>query len=355
MAGILGLTLGLVINQRKNLMHFIMIALVSGFFILFYQYAVLVMGTGKIFQIMHWHSVYWGKINEVLQGTMFLAGVFGFLEIYILKNSFEVTHNFKINKGLLLSLIYAIGSMLILYCYVFLVNTRNGMAIAFILLFLFIPLLIKKVLLGKIIISKSKIIKSLISISLMILIVAIFAHEHSKNNTGWVNFLEDVQESMQVDRYNNWQKIKPDTLVLPNGREIPGNTYERTAWAVVGIRLIADHPFGYGLNHRAFRHLAKIYYPNSDLTLSHSGWLDLGLSFGLPGLIFVMLSLGWTFILSITSKSQLAPGVFWYSIGIFLVYALTEVYYYHGIEILFFWLTFLPSLLLPLKAFNKLS
>jgi hypothetical protein len=125
------------------------------------------------------------------------------------------------------------------------------------------------------------------------------------------------------------------------------NTYERTAWMVAAVRTITNYPLGYGLIHNAFRSLIKLDYPNSDLTVSHSGWLDFALSFGITGLALVLGALMWTLVLCLFSNSIMAPIVLWNSLGVLLTYALLEIIFYHGVEILLFWLTFLPALLLP--------
>ena len=125
------------------------------------------------------------------------------------------------------------------------------------------------------------------------------------------------------------------------------NTYERVAWVVVATRLLVEHPFGYGVIHNAFGRLVKLKKPNSDLTLCHSGWLDLGMSFGFIGLGLVLGSLLWTIAMSLYTSSDLDVNIFWIGSGLVLVYLFLEIFYYHGVEILFFWLVFLPSLMIP--------
>ncbi len=69
--------------------------------------------------------------------------------------------------------------------------------------------------------------------------------------------------------------------------------YERGAWLVIASRLMGHYPLGYGLIYNSFRYMAKFEYPNSDLILSHSGWLNLGLFFGVPGISLTLTSLIW--------------------------------------------------------------
>jgi len=348
MASIIGFTVGLIINRRKKGYGFIMLALISGLLILFYQYLVLVMKDGNVFQLMHWNSIYWGKINEVLIGTLFLSGAFAFFDTLLRDRLIEPdklsARIFNWTKGCL----YFLGILVVLHCYVFEIDTRNGIGIAVILTLIFT--LIKSVrVVCNLLIShkKSPFWKPIFALSLMLLAVMFFWGQQVSRNTGWHTYLEDVKIASQVDKYPNWQTIPATPIFSGAGRPIPGNTYERTAWIVVAARTITDYPLGYGLIHNAFRHLMKLDYPNSDLTVSHSGWLDLGLSFGMIGLALAFGALLWTLVLGVLSNSTMAPIVLWSSLGLILAYALLEIVYYHGVEILMFWLIFLPALLLP--------
>ena len=67
--------------------------------------------------------------------------------------------------------------------------------------------------------------------------------------------------------------------------------YERIAWGKEGLLLLTQNPLGFGLIERSFGHLAKKVWPESLLHQSHSGWLDLALGIGLPGIALVLGSL----------------------------------------------------------------
>lgn len=67
--------------------------------------------------------------------------------------------------------------------------------------------------------------------------------------------------------------------------------YERMAWAKEGIKLAIQNPLGYGLIERSFGHLAKLNWPDSKLHQSHSGWIDLTLGLGIPGILLILSSL----------------------------------------------------------------
>lgn len=347
MAAIVGFTIGLLINRREKYFDLVMLALIVGFVMMFGQYVNLLFQTHELYQRMHWNSIYWGKINEVLMGTLFIAGVLGLLEI-----SFFRFPAGKISGGggakRLAS--YLIGVILVLHCYVFEIDTRNGVGIVAILVLIFIGKSAVKLFSNWRAKDRTKRYRDGVLVILILLgTIIFFGRQHIQNNAGWKTYIEDVQIALQVDRYSNWQTIPATPIFSPTGRLIPGNTYERTAWVKVAIRMIDDHPWGYGLIHNAFRHWGKLDYPKSDLTISHSGWLDFALSFGVLGAALLVGSLLWTLGLSIAGNASLAPMAFWCSLGLFFVYALVEIMYYHGLEILIFWLAFLPAILFPLS------
>jgi hypothetical protein len=156
--------------------------------------------------------------------------------------------------------------------------------------------------------------------------------------------LSDAEIALKIDQYQNWKKMFNTPPTTLDGRILEGTTYEREAWMRVAVRMLIDNPWGYGLYHTAFGILVKREYLDAELTLSHSGWLDLGMSFGFIGLVLLLSSLLWTMRLAVKSSSSLGLLVYWWTITILLVFSVTEIYYYHGIEILIFWLTFLPAL-----------
>lgn len=72
----------------------------------------------------------------------------------------------------------------------------------------------------------------------------------------------------------NWNKRYP-----MNGlSQVPTDSnYSRLAWAIVGSRLLAENPLGYGFMSLSFAALGKEKWPDSELSWTHSAWLDFGL------------------------------------------------------------------------------
>ena len=117
-----------------------------------------------------------------------------------------------------------------------------------------------------------------------------FAYLQTTINKGWQNIKEDAEIAIQVHRYPNWQNL--DELGYPNrsdGTKVTHNTYERIAWATVGSNFIIKYPLGAGMLSRPISLLTQ----GNLKFATHSGWVELGLAFGVPmlGLIFTALVL----------------------------------------------------------------
>jgi hypothetical protein len=350
MACVVGFAMGLIINRHYKSFDWIMLALISGFLILFYQYVGLVIETGHIFQQMWWTSIYWGKINEVLLGVIFLAGVLAYFENSLLCSS-TINHNRSTtdSRGYMRGAIYILGVLLTLHCYVFEIDTRNGIGISVILILLFVSKLLWQRCFRRRHEMKLN-WKPLLGLGLIVGIMFFFAAQQFQRNTGWRTYIEDLQISVQVDKSANWQSAPAQQIYSPDGRPVPMNTYERSAWMVVAAQSIPRHPLGYGLLHNGFGRIVKLDIPASTLTSSHNGWFDFGLSFGVVGLGLLLGSLLGTLALSINKSQSLSRVVLWISLGLLITYSLGELMVDHGMEFLLFWLIFLPTLLFPVNA-----
>lgn len=66
------------------------------------------------------------------------------------------------------------------------------------------------------------------------------------------------------------------------------STYLRISWAIAGFQLLQENPMGYGLLTTSFDRLSKPKWENSNLGLTHSGWIDFGLGYGFMGLLILL-------------------------------------------------------------------
>lgn len=114
-------------------------------------------------------------------------------------------------------------------------------------------------------------------------------------NPQWQTLLADSKVAVQVDRYDNWKNRNKGYPINELGQIPTDSNYSRLAWAIVGSRLLIENPLGYGLMSLSFASLGKDKWPDSDLSWTHSAWLDFGLGYGLPGLFLLVLAvmLGW--------------------------------------------------------------
>jgi hypothetical protein len=311
---------GLAILRRPLLMNYLWFGILLGILALYAQYVPRALSTGKLFVPDYHGYLFDGKINGVLVGTILISGLTAtVLDLYR-------RQQFASNKSILLFCL--LGIVLTLYSYVFIYDTRNGVGLAGIL-FLGIILaalmwIICKIFTG----GANKELKVLVLIVAALAILAgLFAYQQLQHNRGWVTLLEDAQIAVQIDKYPHWQTSnnggaypKTDT-----GREVVGNNYERIAWAVVGIRLIGQHPMGMGVLYKPFNRMLQIDYPGATPYATHSGWIDLGLSFGIPALLLMWSILASVFYLGMKSAGPFKLTVPVMAAMIFMLYLVGEL------------------------------
>jgi hypothetical protein len=177
-----------------------------------------------------------------------------------------------------------------------------------------------------------------------------FAVQQATLNPGWKTTIEDAQIAMQIEKYTNWQN--PLELGYPNGADgqwIKSNTYERVSWMVAGITIFSkENLLGVGLLHRPFGMLLNQKFPGSGkyINSTHSAWVDMLLAFGIPGLALIFCSLASILNLAFRANQSLKLICINLSICILLSYTTGELSSEHSIEILFFVLAVLATMLI---------
>lgn len=166
---------------------------------------------------------------------------------------------------------------------------------------------------------------------------------------GWNTLIEDIQISSQLDRHNFWRfnghqwhkVLGEDFPTNSRGLPVAGNTYERVSWATQGVILINQYPMGYGSINRSFVGLLNHAGIKQELeSQTHSGWIDFGLAFGIPG-ICILLALFSTLIYKgIRNDDQFGLIGAWLIIGLIPFGVIAEVNYKHNFEILLFFIAF---------------
>jgi hypothetical protein len=235
----------------------------------------------------------------------------------------------------------------------YLTNTKNGMAMVAITICLFGIYSIWHIALTW---AKQSIIKGLLSILMAIFIltgVGWGIKLHIDKNPAWSQLIPNAKIGIDIDHQKYWRNRNVYSAVPTNELDTPVDvsTYERTAWFTAGLRLLAERPQGYGLVHHSFGWMAlerwpDFYPPIGTLRgMTHSGWMDLTLGIGIPGLLLILIPLGATWYRSLGKDNLWASYASW-AIPIFtLTYLTTEVTgAHHFIELMMFMVAFFVGL-----------
>jgi hypothetical protein len=275
------------------------------------------------------------KIETAYFGAIAGAVAVGNL-IQLLKNK-----NSKENKKSIF--LFSAGLVLVMASSI-LSSTKNGVAIQ-VFLYLFLAI----VLIGYYVSSRQFFnIKNLLVIGLILVTLGIATHFHKKTApAGWNSIFSDVAVAVDIDQHTQWQKQEGSVAMPLNklGNPAAMNTYYRTAYATAGIRLIGMYPLGYGSINQSFVGMQKHTGIQSEhLGQIHSGWIDFGLAFGLPGLAIVFMTLLSTIYLGLRSylQSNLVPVVVCITLIPFCLIA--EVSYKQYFESLIFFIALSASL-----------
>ena len=212
----------------------------------------------------------------------------------------------KANKGKAINILWCVLGLSLVLVSALISNTKNGMAVAlglcvFLALILFFSTLLNT--------AGSKVL-SAAGLVLILLLAGGVWHEHKTlASAGWGTIIEDAMAGLEIDKNQQWQKTEGSVPMPLNsmGVTAAGNTYTRFAYAAVGIRLISEYPLGYGSINSSFAGLQEYArVPHEHQGQVHSGWIDLGLAFGLPSLALVFLAMLSIIYFALKSRSSLA-------------------------------------------------
>ena len=350
LSSILAWATGLVILRRPILINYLWFGILAGILALYAQYIPKALAARAFFVPDYHGYMFEGKINGVLVGTLLIAGITGTVLDLVRCKSISA------HKWVLL--FWFLGIFLALYSYVFIYDTRNGFGLAAILFGVLIAVgliwVIKRIITQG---ATKELTMVISSIAALTILASIFTYQQIQHNPGWLTLIEDAKIGAQVDQYPQWQHSNIDGEVpkTKSGRSVVGNTYERVAWAVVGIRLIGQHPWGTGGLYIPFNKLLQINYPGATPYATHSGWIDLTLSLGVPALLLMWAILISVFYLSIKSDGPFKITVPVMAGMIFLLYLVGELNGKHAVEILFYWFAMLTALQLPVPSATFLT
>ncbi len=133
--------------------------------------------------------------------------------------------------------------------------------------------------------------------------------------------------AINIDKFDHWKYQGARGFPINNkGLDIDGSTYFRISWFIVGTSLLIENPLGYGLLTLSFDHLSKYKWPDSILSMTHSGFLDFALGYGYLGIGFLLVA-----SFGVVKKSYFFPTnwnmLFWGFGALILVMFLKELSY----------------------------
>jgi hypothetical protein len=336
---LIGTATGLVLREHPRSAQFLWLGIYCSFVYLIIHYLGVYFQTGQAFMPNYYFSSPFGnKINTVLMGGLFISAICG--------SSANALLNNRPHYPWPIYCYWLLGVLTILFAVTTIIDTRNGVGVGIILiaswvLYVGASKLAQQIKLGKL---DWKI--GLVTLIPTILII-IFIQQHLSINRGWNNFVDDITVAVKIDEVPNWQDVKkygyPKTA---SGEPVYPNNYERAAWATAGIHSITQNPLGYGLLEHSLGKVIRKSYPEATIRSSHSAWIDLGLAFGIPGLLLTLGALLSTIVLALKSNSPNRLVVIWIAADLLFTFTIAEVSSKHTIEILFFCIALLNAMLI---------
>lgn len=343
LGSIVAMGIALALSKRPQLIHLLWVGIFLSFLILLGQYIPRSIANHSLFA-SDWYGgsyIFIGKINGVLAGTVMVSGLTGGLFVFL-----GLASRSNLVKPMLFCLL---GILLALYAYVFIFEARNGIGMTVLVMasaILWAALNLLSVQDQKI--NKNTLRRLLAVLCLTLIVAFAFGKIQATKSAGWQTLIDDIRTALQVEKFHHWQD--PVALGYPEsapGRMVVANTYERTAWATAGLTIfVPQNPLGIGVLSRSFPRLLENQFGKKVdyIPSTHSAWVDLILSYGLPGIFLLLGSLLLTLYRSVRGQKPMDGFIFVQAMSCGLLYTVGELSVQHGIEILMYWLTLLASL-----------
>lgn len=225
-------------------------------------------------------------------------------------------------------------------------NTKNGIAYAIFCIIFFMALVLLKA-------SSVKFLSKVLFLLVACLIAVTLIYPHLQKNDSWRTLIADTRVGFQLEEYPYWRYAGEKGY--PNneyGTSVSATNYERAAWLKAGIKLALEHPLGYGLVEDSFKRMVKFEWPDAspNLSHSHSGWIDLVLGLGFPGLFCILGAIFFSIRQSWSTKQPWRSMVFWALTANLMLWITTEVAATISFSALIFWVSLASGLTLVSPA-----
>ena len=125
---------------------------------------------------------------------------------------------------------------------------------------------------------------------LALALIGLFLVVYVKSDQRWQTLLETIPIALDTTTHKAWLMDDQNRPPLASGKLVDPSNYLRIAFAKEGLLLVKDHPLGIGYGRNAFAHGIHAKYGYGYVGHSHSGFIDLAIGAGVPG---VLLWLGW--------------------------------------------------------------
>lgn len=332
MGGLIAFSLAILLPINKKWRVCIYLGVLVPVIIYLYSYAQVAFLSKQVpnfgFAGLVSHKIVLGYVGILF--TALALGIFSFW----LKNN-QRTTVIKVLGGLLL----VIGIAASLASFVF-VNTRNGVG-AFVILVLLWAL----VYLYQLTKSKRYLLPTIFLVILTPLSYVAIQKHLTMNIHQWSSLLADIKVGYQIDKFDHWQNNTKGYPQNELGAVVNVSTYERTAWATAGLRYLSQNPMGAGLLADSFRKMgATNGIESHSLRFTHSGWIDLTLAVGIPGILLLFLSMLSSLYWAMKRHSELASVTVWLLVAIAIYWLIAELATNkHFVEMLIFMLVFLGT------------
>lgn len=332
MGGLIAFSLAILLPLNQKWRVCLYLGVLAPVIIYLYSYSQVVILSK---QILHFgftglvgHKIVLGYVGILF--TAISLGIFSFWSRFNQKMTF-----IQLLGGLLL----VIGIAASLASFVF-VNTRNGIG-AFVILVLMWAL----VYLYQSTKSKKYLLPTFFVIILTPLFYVAIQKHLTMNIHQWGPLLADIKVGYQIDKFDHWQNNSKGYPLNELGTVVNVSTYERTAWATAGLRYLSQNPMGAGLLADSFRKMgATNGIESHSLRFTHSGWIDLTLAVGIPGILLLFLSMLSSLYWAMKRHSELASVTVWLLVAIAIYWLIAELATNkHFVEMLIFMLVFLGT------------
>ena len=344
LAAIVGSSVGIALFRNPSLVLLLWLGILMGFLVILFQYLQVVVGSNSLYFI-DWNGdtyIYVGKINAVLMGGILIAGYTGGA-LDLMKYHSTTVNLFRF--GLIFLML-----CLLSYLFIFVFDSKSGIGVITMLSVVIIISFFLKLTLIK---------NNGVKIFFVIILLASFLvalYTYFASDKWWASLIEDIQISSEVDENHKWMQPQ-EIRTLPkrsSGDFVSGNVFERTAWAIIGLREIRKNPIGTGVMEFPLTDLLQKKYPLEKPISSHSAWIELSLSYGWFFITTVFL----IFLLNVTKACKNKNSHFRFltiilTFIIILIYTIGELNTDHGLEILFFSLGLLSLMQLNLDIGKK--